>query len=307
MHSTILWVVSAAAATAAPLTPLKTPDGRHIADWQPLANPKKPYIAQLYAPAVKPLPVLEDSPADHVHHHGLMFALGGDGTDFWTETGAPNIGTQQPAGYRPLPAGNGYTQSLRWLAADGTHLLSETRTICVRVAGTGADAVHWLDWQSVLTPAPERESVKLSGSHYFGLGMRFDPRWSNHGAFLWQNTKGQTVVRGDEKLTPGRWCAVTHTVDGQPVTVLMLSHPDNPRPGAWFTMTKPFCYLSATYDLEKNPFVLTRGTSWTLRHGLAVMAHQADHAALAETAQLWLKIPPPIFSTAPEPTNPTPP
>jgi hypothetical protein len=80
---------------------------------------------------------------------------------------------------------------------------------------------------------------------------------------------------------------VTHTVDGQPVTVLMLSHPDNPRPGAWFTMAKPFCYLSATYDLEKNPFVLARGNSWTLRHSLAVMAQQADHADLERTARAW--------------------
>ncbi|MCU0781402.1 MAG: PmoA family protein, partial [Akkermansiaceae bacterium] len=165
MRPAVILAVTAVTAAAAPLTPLKTPDGRHIADWQPQANPKKPYIAQLYAPGAKSLPLLDDSPADHFHHHGLMFALGADGTDFWAEKGAPNIGTQQPAGYRPLPAGNGYTQTLRWLAADGTHLLDETRTVKVRATGSGADALHWLDWQSVLTPAPNRESVKLSGSH----------------------------------------------------------------------------------------------------------------------------------------------
>lgn len=280
-------VVNGFAALPAPVTPLRAPDGPHIADWQPQANPKKSYIAQLFAPAAKPLPLLEDSPADHVHHHGLMLALGGDATDFWTEVGAPDIGTQQPVVSTPFPSGDGFTQTLHWLATDGSRVLDETRSVRVRADGDKGDAVYWLDWQSVLTPAPGRESVKLWGRHYFGLGLRLEPQWSDRGIFHWQDTKGQATVRGDEKLTPGLWCAVSNTVAGQPVTVLMLSHPDNPRPGAWFTMAKPFCYLSATYDLEKNPFVLAKGRSWTLRHSLAVFAKPAGPAALEQAAQTW--------------------
>lgn len=279
--------LAALAAPPAPLTPLHAPDGPQIAAWQPQANPKKSYIAQLFAPAAKPLPLLEDSPADHVHHHGLMLALGGDGTDFWTEVDAPNIGTQQPVASTPFPAGDGFAQTLHWLATDGTRVLDETRGVRVRASGTGAEAVHWLDWQSVLTPAPGRDSVKLWGRHYFGLGLRLEPQWSNQGSFHWQDTNGQTTVRGDEKLTPGLWCAVSNTAGGQPVTVLMLSHPGNPRPGAWFTMAQPFCYLSATYDLEKNPFVLAKGRSWTLRHSLAVFGKPTDAAALEQAAQAW--------------------
>ncbi|MCF7675273.1 MAG: PmoA family protein [Akkermansiaceae bacterium] len=279
--------LTASAATPAPVTPLRAPGGPHIADWQPQANPKKSYIAQLFAPAAKPFPLLEDSPADHVHHHGLMLALGGDPTDFWTEVGVPNSGTQQPVGSTPFADGDGFSHTLHWLATDGTRVLDETRSVRVRASGTGVDAVHWLDWQSVLTPAPGRESVKLWGHHYFGLGLRLAPQWSNKGTFLWQDTRGQTTVRGDEKLTPGRWCAATLTDQGQPVTVLMLSHPDNPRPGAWFTMSQPFCYLSATYDLEKNPFVLAKGQSWTLRHSLAVFGKPTAAAALEQAAQAW--------------------
>lgn len=285
----VLSILTAAAAPPAPVIPLRTPDGPHIADWQPLANPKKSYVAQIWTPTATPLPLLEDSPWDHVHHHALMFALNVDATDFWTEVGVPNIGTQQPAASTPFPAGDGFSQTLHWTAPDGTVLLDEVRTVRVRATGSVAtgDAIHWLDWQSVLTPASGRESVKLSGSHYFGLGLRFAPPWAKNGTFQWETTTGQTTVRGDEKLTPGLWCAATHTIGGQPVTAMMLSHPDNPRPGAWFTMSQPFCYLSATYDLEKNPFVLAQGKSWTLRHSVAVFGKAAAAKELAAAAQTW--------------------
>ncbi len=299
-----LTALTAIAAPPAPVTPLRAPGGPKIAEWQPAANPKKSYISQLFAPGDKAAGLLEDSPADHVHHHGLMLALGGDETDFWTETGVPNIGVQQPVKSTPAPAGDGFTQTLQWLAPDGTHLLDETRTVRVRATGTGAETLHWLDWQSDLTPAPGRESVKLWGRHYFGLGLRLEPRWSNTGAFLWQDTKGQSVVRGDEKLTPGLWCAVSNTIGGQPVTVLMLSHPGNPRPGAWFTMAKPFCYLSASYDLEKNPATLAKGQTWPLRHSLAIFAKPADAATLEKAAQEWKSSLANLFPAEPTPKQP---
>ena len=31
--------------------------------------------------------VLVDSPAGHVHHHGIMYAMDVDGVTFWTEAG----------------------------------------------------------------------------------------------------------------------------------------------------------------------------------------------------------------------------
>lgn len=263
------------------------PEGPAIATWQRVANPKKPYVAQLFAPGGNDRGLLDNSPRDHVHHHGLMLALGADGSDFWTEVGVPNVGLQEPVKSTPFPGGDGFCQTLRWISHDGNHLLDEMRTVRVRAAGTGLDAVHWLDWESTIRPAAGRESVKLWGRHYFGLGMRFLPEWSDKGRFLWQNTEGQLNVRGDEKLTPGAWCAATLDSDKSDVTVLMLNHPGNPRPGVWFTMAKPFCYLSASYDLEKNPAVLKQGESWTLRHSIAVIAKPADARELERIAGEW--------------------
>ena len=288
------------AADAPPQIPLRAADGPLVASWQQAANPNKPYIAQLYAPGDKPLPLLADSPPDHFHHHGLMFALSAEDTDFWSEKGTKNAGRQEVAQSVATPAGDGFTQNLRWLATDGTHLLDESRSVRVRATGTGAQAVHWLDWQSSLSPAAGRASVRLSGSHYFGLGMRLLPAWDNKAEFLWSATTGQTVVRGDEKLTPGPWAAVRCEIDGQLVTVLMIEHPANPRPVRWFTMAKPFCYLSAALGLEATPASLAAGERWTLRYGLAVITGPADTARLTQLAAAWTAAAP--FPTKEKPT-----
>ncbi len=269
-----------------PPVPLRAADGAVVAMWRKEPNPNKPYIAQLFAPGEKPVPLLEDSPSDHFHHHALMFALNVDDTDFWAEKDIKNAGRQEVKDSVVTASGVGCEQNLRWLATDGTNLLDESRSVRVRATGKGADAVHWLDWESTLTPAADRESVRLSGSPYFGLGMRFLPEWANKGEFIWADAVTPPAVCG-EKVTTGNWCAVRNTIGGRPVTLLMLAHPANPRPGEWFTMSKPFCYLSATLNLKKEPFTLAKGRSWTLRYSIAVLSTPADHARLASIAAVW--------------------
>ena len=288
LHFSLALATALTAAAAPPTIPLRAPGGPVIANYQAQANPQKPYIAQWFAPGEKALPLLDDSPPDHFHHHGLMLALKVNDTDFWAEKDAANLGRQVPEpGGGPVADGAGYRQTLRWLATDGTPLLTETREIRVRTGTSKAGAVNWLDWDSTLTPAGGRDQVTLSGSHYYGLGMRFLPAWSNQGKFQWADTTGQHIVRGDERLTPGTWCAVRCAVDGTPVTVLMVDHPKNPRPVQWFTMATPFCYLSATLGLHEKTATLAAGASWALRYGVAVIAGAPDQAELGVLAAEW--------------------
>jgi hypothetical protein len=53
--------------------------------------PMKPYADQLVSPAG--VQVLRDSPHDHKHHHGLMYALAVDDVNFWEEL--PKSGRQR--------------------------------------------------------------------------------------------------------------------------------------------------------------------------------------------------------------------
>lgn len=58
-----------------PLVPLRDANGPVVAMWRKEPSPNKPYIARLFAPGEPSVSLLDDSPADHFHHHGLMFAL----------------------------------------------------------------------------------------------------------------------------------------------------------------------------------------------------------------------------------------
>jgi hypothetical protein len=49
----------------------------------------------------------------------------------------------------------------------------------------------------------------------------------------------------------------------------MFGHSDNPRhPTTWFTMAKPFAYLSATLGLHEEPLEIGEGSPVTLRYAV---------------------------------------
>jgi len=252
-----------------------TANGKRALAYQGSDTAFKPYVAQLYSPGG--VQVLRDAPSDHLHHHGLMFALGANGVDFWAET--PKCGRQL---IRDMTTGRSeLLQTLDWVAPDQTVILSETRRIIVH---EGADLPATLvTWQSRLVPQNE---VKLTGSHYFGLGMRFVAEMDRIGTFLNAANATGEVVRGDERLVAATWCAYR----APNATVAVFDHPSNPRhPARMFTMAAPFAYLSATLNLWKDPFTLKEPLE--LRYGIAVWDGQPDAAQIEALYRRWLDQP----------------
>lgn len=262
-------------------------DGQMLARYQSAPNPNKPYLESLFSPAG--LNVLRDSPADHKHHHGLMFAVAVDGVDFWSET--PQCGRQQDGGVtasvRPgqgdRPARKAtpaalLTQRLTWTSADGKPLLDETRTLeFTRLAGGPATLVLW---QTRLGLPSGRPASVLSGSPYFGLGMRFVASMDQGGQLF--NSLGGTGQAGTNNAR-APWTAYSAAVDGKPVTVAMFDLPGNPRaPAVWFTMQEPFAYLSATVGLHDKPLALRASEPLQLRYAVAVWDGKVSAAAISE-------------------------
>ncbi|MDD2600646.1 MAG: PmoA family protein [Kiritimatiellae bacterium] len=64
-------------------------NGSTVLEYQPNPNPNKTYLGKLYSPTGAQ--VLLDSPADHVHHHGLMLGLDVEGISFWLDGAAKGI------------------------------------------------------------------------------------------------------------------------------------------------------------------------------------------------------------------------
>jgi len=146
-----------------------------------------------------------------------------------------------------------------------------------------------LNWKSTLAVPSGKESVTLTGSHYFGLGMRFLESMDVGGQF--HNAEGKTgdIVRGDERLVRARWCSYTAGANGKPVTIAMFGHPDNLRhPTQWFTMTKPFAYLSATLNLHREPLKLTSDKPLVLRYAVAVWDNQVENEQIENLYNWWV-------------------
>jgi len=146
-----------------------------------------------------------------------------------------------------------------------------------------------LSWQSSLSLPAGKQSATLTGSHYFGLGVRFLESMDVGGQF--RNAAGEAgeIVRGDERLTRANWCALTAEADGKPVTIAMFGHPDNVRhPTQWFTMAKPFAYMSATLNLHREPLELTTGKQLVLRYGVSVWDGRAEKSIIEKAYKWWV-------------------
>jgi hypothetical protein len=263
--------------------------GKVLAEYRYTGVPYKPYISVFRTPAG--INVLRDAPADHLHHHALMFAIAVDGIDFWQEGNAP--GRQVHREF--LKSGDAssrqetaqFVERLDWLAPETeTPLLHEKRSVRI------FDPLHFgaslMTWETELSVPEGRESAALTGSHYFGLGMRFLESMDNDGIFFNADNATGDWVRGDEHVTRSRWCAYTSLADGKPVTVAMFDSPDNPRhPAWWFTMSTPFDYISATLNLYREPMELKAGAPLRLRYGVALWDGHVGAAEVEAMYQKW--------------------
>jgi hypothetical protein len=139
-----------------------------------------------------------------------------------------------------------------------------------------------------LATPPGRASVSLSGAHYHGLGMRFIDAMNAVGQF--RNSEGTAgeIFRGEERLTPAAWCSYTAEVNRQLLTVAMFGRPENARsPTIWFTMAKPFAYLSATLNLHKEFLTLNEGKPCRLRYLVAIWDGNANEVQINSLYQWW--------------------
>jgi len=252
--------------------------------------PHKPYVQEWYSPAG--VNILRDAPDDHKHHHGLMFAIKVDGVNFWEEQEAP--GTQVHRGFHGLnvfksPGGDNVrlVQRLAWVdPSTDAVLLQEVRTITFH--DTAGPAL--LTWESRFTVPQDKDKATLGGAHYHGLGMRFVESMDTVGTFTTPGGELGELVRGDEHLTPGTWCAYTAPVEGKSVIVALFDAPENARPALWFTMKEHFAYLSATINLWRDPLDVTPDTPLVLCYGAALWDGEVNAADIEATFQQWLKL-----------------
>jgi len=254
--------------------------------------PYKPYVQALCTPGG--MNVLRDAPHDHLHHHALMYAIKVDGVNFWEEQQSP--GRQKHVRFvdpKIVKSENQrkavFTEQLAWEDPKTKKvLLLEERTIEVMREKEYEATV--LNWQVTFMLPKGKGSATLTGSHYHGLGMRFLESMDTGGKFFNADDKKGELVRGTEQLTRSDWCTYTATANGKPVTVAMFDHPQNVRhPAWWFTMTKPFAYLSATLNMHREPLQVVSEKPLVLNYSVVLWDGAVTKERIQTMYEWWVK------------------
>jgi hypothetical protein len=261
-------------------------------------NQFKPYVRELIT--LDGVDLLRDAPADHLHHHGLMYAIKVNGINFWEE--APQAGRQVPQAelireVRKDPAGRPqarFTQVVHWVEAghatapdtEPFALLIEERTITITTDPT--TELIQLEWESEFTVGAGAPEVVLTGSSYHGLGIRFREEFDGV-AERYNSEKLAYPDEGREGVLPTRWMAVSHVVAGRPYTLVLFNHPSNPGQPRFFSMQKPFAYLSATQGLDEAPLKYRTGDRWKLRYLLLASPRRMAAEQLDRQYDLFIR------------------
>ncbi len=266
-------------------------EGHTILVYKYAGVPFKPYVEQFCTPSG--VNVLRDAPSDHLHHHGLMFAIRVDDVNFWEERNDPGIQkTTDLAEVKTHEFGGvnwtGFTSHINWSSSkDEKVLLKEQRLI--EVAFDQKGKASGITWTSTFSLPEGKASATLTGANYHGLGMRFLPSMDTGGSFL--NSDGKTGVDGTNDAR-AKWCSYSALADGKEVTIVLLDHSANPRhPATWFTMTQGFAYLSATLNLSKEPLELKAPESLTLRYALILADGKIEASKITDLYNKWTALP----------------
>jgi hypothetical protein len=253
-------------------------------------NQFKPYVREFYTLTGDNM--LRDAPADHLHHHGLMYAITVNGVNFWEEHDHP--GVQRPIQFLQLKSGrneNGlpeaeFTQLIHWVAPDqedDAALLLEKRTLTLTIDGNELA----LRWQSEFEAGPAAQKVKLHGTAYHGLGLRLPAEWDG----VARHSNSEKLPYSEQQnwdVTPARWAAVTQEAQGREIMVALFAHPSNQGESRFFSMQNPFAYLSATQNLEQAPLEVQRGDTFSVDYLFLASSPGTNSQALEKRYLRWI-------------------
>jgi hypothetical protein len=255
-------------------------------------NPRqaKPYVAEFSAPGGRN--ILRDAPFDHLHHHGLMYAIKVNGLNFWEEVSGN--GVERVIETSATESGGTATlrQVIHWVApqdaflADTTPaaLLIEHRTLVLTVDAATREAA--LVWKAEFEVGRKTNEVALTGATYHGLGMRFRQDLDKLADHSYAGRKPDLVKR--QEVSPAKWASVSFATPDQPATIALVPHPANTRgDGAFFSMITTFPYLSATQLLDKEPLVYHSGDKFTLCYLVLLYPEIKSTEALEARVRRW--------------------
>jgi hypothetical protein len=270
--------------------------GKPVMVYEFLPTNYKPCVKELYT--LKGQNVLRDAPADHLHHHALMYGIRVNGVNFWEEiagSGVQKVVRSSPpqTGTSPdgLPQAT-LAQELFWLTPETAFLpntnapalLVEERVLTVAVDEPRQEVA--LRWHSLFRVGSRTNTVFLAGANYHGLGMRFLQALDPVATHFYPEGEPD-LSNNKQDVSPHKWEAVRFS-GSNPATIVLLGHRSNARGDArFFSMRTPFAYLAATQGLDREPLVYQAGQTFELNYLVLLYPEEKASAALNDRARLW--------------------
>ncbi len=271
--------------------------GRKLLTYAFGSNQFKPYVRELFTLAGDN--ILRDSPTDHSHHHGLMYAVHVNDVNFWEEIDHPGhqrhlslVDQSTGRNARGLPQAQ-FTELIHWVPPGDQDrpdtapaaLLVERRTLTLTV--DEAQEAVGLTWHAEFEVGHRTPGVRLHGSDYNGLGLRLPAAWDRVAAHV--NSEGRSARNGGRPASmPARWSAVSSSPSNRAPQVLVFADPrGHAGTNAFFTMTEPFTYLAATQSLDSAPLDYRSGDRFTLDYLVLACSSTRTPAEIEQRYQRW--------------------
>lgn len=201
------------------------------------ADAPKPYFYPVLGPGGAPMtrkwPQVDGVAGeehDHVHQRSLWFAHGDvNGHDFWAE--GEGKGRIEQRSIESVQAGPTGVLSVKndWVAADGTLVCTEVRTMKFRATDAGRE----IDFTIELSPASG--DLRLGDTKEGTMAIRLAPTLRLDGAVAaghCKNSAGQTD--GECWGKRAAWVDYWGPVEGRTLGVAMFDHPTNPNHPTWW-------------------------------------------------------------------------
>lgn len=272
--------------------------GRKVLDYAFATNQFKPYVRELRT--LDGVDLLRDAPSDHLHHHGLMYAIRINGVNFWEEVGKP--GHERHAGFlsqgvRSEPGGAqaaSFTELIHWVpepdavgpVSDAVAFLIERRTLTLRADEARRELS--LEWRGEFEVGGRTNLVRIHGSEYNGLGFRAPEPWDRLAVHI-HSGKVPYSKHGNPEAVPARWGAVSHAWDGHMGQIAMGAAAGMDGTPHVFAMTQPFTYLALTQGLDKAPLEYRAGDRFVVSYLVLINSQPRAIEDLEARYQAWSK------------------
>ena len=234
---------------------------------------------------------------DHPHHRSLWYAHGAvNGQDFWSEQkGFGKIVHQKFLKIESGRRSGLIVSSNRWVAADGTVVCADHRTLRVFTPDSGAERIF--DFE--ITLMASNGEVAFGDTKEGTMAVRLAESMRLKGKIGQGHIVNSAGVR-DDKTWGARadWCDYYGPVDGKTVGLAIFDHPQNPRHPTWWHVRDYGLFAAnpfGRHDFEKladkaaGNLVIPAGQSVTFRYRFYLHEGDEKQAGVAEKYREYVR------------------